>query len=235
MTVAGLLALLWRYARVEGTTRRIAAAALLLGVPTAIYAQVYAWSAGFLNYVPPAALALVYLIQCERCLSDTPPRETVLSALPMFLLGLISQFFVENVTIGLCLLSAGAFFLRWKKQGFSWRLAGYLLGAILGCVLMFLAPGYRRTNTDADTYRTIGTSLTSILRLAAKNTTAICDYLTAGNWLLLIPLTLLATALLRPFDEKLRRGRILLLLCLLLPPIFFLIKALFCGSFPFTV
>ncbi len=233
LTVVGLLALLWLYARVEGTTRRIAAAALLLGVPTAIYAQVYAWSAGFLNYVPPAALALVYLIQCERCLSDMPPRETVLSALPMFLLGLLSQFFVENVTIGLCLLSIGVFFLRWKKQGFSWRLAGYLLGAILGCVLMFFAPGYRRTNTDADTYRTIGTSLTTILRLAAKNTNAICNYLTVGNWLLLVPLTLLAAALLRPFDERLRRGKMLLLLCLLLPPIFFLVKALFLRQLSF--
>ena len=194
----------------------LAALALTIALPTRIYAQAYAWAAGFFNYVPPTLFLLLYLSavisQFSRKNSEAP-----LWALPYFLLGLCTQFFVENVTIVVCLLS-GVFCVAWaiRNKKLSWRLAGHLAGALVGCVLMFLAPGYQ--NIGAEGYREIPQGLSALLGIA-KNFSIITSNLLENNWLVIGLLTALCLYLLfRVKAETLRARRTkcagILMLCL---------------------
>lgn len=208
---------------------RLVCMALLVAVPADIYAETYAWAAGFFNYVPPALLVLLYLNaaagQFERG-GRAPAWQTP----ALFLLGLASQFFVENVTVALCLLSLGLCILCRVRQGrFAPQLAAHALGALLGGVLMLLAPGYR--NVGAESYREIPSGLSGMLTNAIENFGVIVNKLMLKNWQGIGLLTLLCALLLRRADPAPKRAKKLaafaltaatagLVLCpMLLPPL----------------
>lgn len=197
-----------------------AAFVLTIAVPTALYAQTYAWSAGFFNYVPPALLVLLYF----PMLSDTQrgrPRQAILP----FLLGVCSQLFSENVTVGLLLYCSVLFAVHTKRHGFSYKLFGHLLGLVVGCVAMFLAPGYRRIGSDADTYRDVAVGIGAIVEMVGVNASQIATYLFAENWGVLTLMTASCVILLDPFSAKLSKRKVILLCCLLIPCVYFVIDA----------
>ncbi len=194
----------------------LAALALTIALPARIYAQTYAWAAGFFNYVPPTLLLLLYLStvisQFSRKNSEAP-----LWALPYFLLGLCTQFFVENVSVAMCLLS-GVFCVAWavRNKKLSWRLTGHLAGVIVGCVLMFLAPGYQNIGTEG--YREIPQGKAVLLGIE-KNFSIITSNLMENNWLVIGLLTALCLYLLFRVKAETARARRtkcagILLLCL---------------------
>lgn len=194
----------------------LAALALTIALPTQIYAQTYAWAAGFFNYVPPTLFLLLYLSAVISRFSRKN-SETPLWVLPYFLLGLCTQFFVENVSVAMCLLS-GAFCVAWvvRNKKISWRLAGHLAGALIGCVLMFLAPGYQNVGTEG--YREIPQGLSALLGIA-RNFSIITNNLLENNWLVVGLLTALCLYLLfRVKTESVRARKTkcagILMLCL---------------------
>lgn len=214
--IFGIFLSICRICKIRKLYGYLAALALTIALPATIYAQTYAWAAGFFNYVPPALLILLYL---NAVISQFSQRnsEMPLRALPYFLLGLFTQFFVENVTVVMCLLS-GAFCVAWavRNKKISWRLAGHFAGALVGCVLMFVAPGYR--NVGAEGYREIPQGL-SALRGMAKNLSIITNNLLESNWLVVGLLTALCLYLLfRVKTESARARRTkcagILMLCL---------------------
>lgn len=194
----------------------LAALALTIALPARIYAQTYAWAAGFFNYVPPALFVLLYLSAVISQFSQKK-SEAPLLALPYFLLGLCTQFFVENVTVVMCLLS-GVFCVAWavRNKKISWRLTGHFAGALVGCVLMFLAPGYQ--NIGAEGYREIPQG-SSAWEGIEKNFSIITSNLMENNWLVIGLLTALCLCLLlRVKAESVRARRTkhagILMLCL---------------------
>lgn len=193
---------------------------LTVCLPVSLYAQTYAWSAGFFNYVPSAILVLLYL----PMLDDPGPGKAKQGIVPFFL-GLCTQFFSENITVGMLLAAVLLFVLRWRKAGFSPKLFGHLLGLLLGCVLMFLAPGYRTIGTEADVYRSVATGLSGIVSTALRNAGQIADYLIAENWGLLALITSAATLLLIPSGGEMKRKQWILMGCLLLPCAYFVVDA----------
>lgn len=195
-----ILVQLCRLAKVRDLTLYALALMMTVALPNDIYAQSYAWAAGFFNYVPPIVLILPYLFRAARVLDGQ--RDSALYGMGMFLTALMAQFFVENVTIGMCLLSAGV--LIWhliRARKLSWSLCGYLAGAVVGCVIMFAAPGYANVNVEG--YRQVSSTFEELMKVIKSNFGTITMYLTERNWRIIAPLTGLAICLLlRSGTEK---------------------------------
>lgn len=207
-------------AKIRGPLMYMVALMLTVALPADVYAQSYAWAAGFFNYVPPLMMILAYILRSERVLAGG--RDTALWGLVMFPLALSCQFFVENVTVGMCLLSTGV--LLWHlatRRKLSWSLTGFLLGTALGCFIMFSAPGYANVNQEG--YREVSATFEELMKVVKTNFTAITMYLTERNWSIIVPLTVLSICLLLPAKAQGIEGtfRILALTVLMVCPVWF--------------
>lgn len=159
----------------------------LIAMPARIIAQTYAWAAGFFNYVPPTLLFLLYLRHLRTCFCEDSGKKSVVRIAALFVLGLSSQFFLENFTLGLCALSLGALVMLWiRRKRPDPTLIAHFLGAVIGCVIMFQAPGYQ--NVGSEGYREINLSLAGILKTTEENFKILSGYLTANNFLVILPL-----------------------------------------------
>lgn len=200
-------------AKVRSLVPYAAALVLTIAVPTELYAQSYAWAAGFFNYVPPLAVILAYILRTDRVLREG--KDPVWLGLCMLLMHFAGQLFVENVTIGMCLLTGGVFlwYLVCRRR-FSWSLGGALLGSILGCAVMFAAPGYSNVNQEG--YRQVSATFEELMKVVKSNFSVITQYLTEDNWLIIVPLTALSILLLLRSGQKgfVRRAALLgLMIC----------------------
>lgn len=216
-----ILLQLCKTAKVKSVLMYLVALMLTVALPADIYAQSYAWAAGFFNYVPPLMVILAFILRAERVLGGE--RDTALWALLMLPLALGCQLFVENVTVGVCLLSGGV--LVWhlaSKRKLSWSLTGFFLGAVLGCVIMFSAPGYANVNQEG--YRQVSATFEELMKVVKTNFPTITRYLTERNWSIIVPLTVLSICLLLPVKPERGSGRVLrscALACLMSCPVWF--------------
>ncbi len=210
-----------RMAKIQDPVTYLAALGMTIAIPADLYAQSYAWAAGFFNYVPPIMMIFAYLLRSERVLDGGADRPV--HGLWMFLVGLSTQFFVENVTVGMCLASVlvlGWYLAVHKKL--SWSLAGHFVGVALGCAVMFSAPGYSNINSEG--YRSVGTTIEELMKVIQTNFGTITMYLTERNWLVIVPLTGFSLFLLhgaapeKVWQQWLRKAAIV---CLMVCPVYF--------------
>ena len=188
-----ILLQLCRAARVRSALMYLAALLMVVALPSDIYAQSYAWAAGFFNYVPPLMMILAFILRADRVMNGQ--KDSFLHGFGMFLPAFACQLFVENVTVGFCLLTAGtALWYLAANRRLSWSLSGSLLGAILGCAVMFSAPGYANVNQEG--YREVSSTIGELLKVFRTNFTTITMYLTERNWAVILPMSLLGVALL---------------------------------------
>lgn len=108
--------------------------------PRGIWQQVYSWGAAFVNYLLPMVGILILLALLRK---DRPAPAVC------FLVGMCCCFFMEPVTILMCLggiAYGGYVFLKERERMPAAFAAG--LGALLGTVLMFANPGYAQIGSD---------------------------------------------------------------------------------------
>ena len=201
-----ILLQLCKTAKIKNLPLYLMALMLTVALPSDIYAQSYAWAAGFFNYVPPLMMILAYILRAERVLRGE--KDTVLWGLAMLPLALSCQLFVENVTVGVCMLSAGV--LVWhliRTRKLSWSLTGFFLGAAIGCAIMFSAPGYANINNEG--YRQVSATFEELMKVLKSNFAFITMYLTERNWSVIAPLTVLSICLLMTAKPEKGSGRFL--------------------------
>ncbi len=219
----GILLAVCRLCKVQKISGYFLAAALVVALPPMMFGQAYAWAAGFFNYVPPLFLLLLYLCGAAPLFSEENKSDRWYHGVSFFLLGGCTQFFVENVTVAMCLLSGilwGVFFITRKRC--SWKLSGHFLGTVVGAALMFLAPGYQ--NVGSEGYRQASHTLFGMLETAKTNFFTITKYTTEENWLLIGAITLFCLLLLCKWEGKTRKEHLWKagsLLCLTVPLVFF--------------
>lgn len=216
-----ILVQICRMSKIRSSLLYAFALMLCVALPADLYSQAYAWAAGFFNYVPPLVLILLYLFRVDSLAQDGTDHPGY--GIGMFLAALASQLFVENVTVGLCLLSAGVlvWYLLTRKK-LSWSLCGHLLGAILGCIVMFAAPGYSNVNQEG--YRQVSATYEELMKVIQSNFSLITMYLTERNWLVIVPLTALSILLLlrsKPEKSWIRTARGAALIGLMVGPVYF--------------
>lgn len=225
MVILGIHLLVCKYCKIQNIYYYLITLVFIIAVPTKIFSQTYAWAAGFFNYVPPVFLLLLFFVSINHLLLEDNVKEKWYQVIPLFILGLCTQFFVENITVAVCLLSLTLFVWHIvKNKQLSWKLLGYLLGTFLGAILMFSVPGYQSVGVEG--YREVPSGLDQIITTAVQNFGTISGYITEKNWLVIGSLTITCLYLLYKKQEKNKKekmGTIISSLFLCIPVLYFYI------------
>ena len=149
--LVGLTVLLGRHFSWEdsrGKEGLALAFSLVALAPRGVWQQVYAWGAGFVNYLLPMIGILILLELLQR--KHPIPWQC-------FVAGLCSCLFLEPVTILLCLggLAFAFYVFVWDRERWPTALST-VLGTVLGAAVMFTHPGYSQVGSDT---RSIGLEL----------------------------------------------------------------------------
>ena len=118
--------------------------------------NVLAWNAGFVNYVPPMILALLYIIFVEKYRERQV--NVFLASLWTLFLSVTVGLFNENMAIG-AIIMATLVLLYSNKKAKLYHVV-YFVGTIISTAIMFSNPGYRVHST----YRGVTFKITNIWR-----------------------------------------------------------------------
>lgn len=229
-----LTLLLAELSRIRGPLSLFFAFFFVMTVPRLIFVQVYPWTAGFYNYVPPM-IGVLWLFKDIGPLFDGERlsggrAKTVL----WFFAGISLCLFVEHVTLFLLVFSAGLLFYQWKKYK---KLAAFstalFLGVLIGTFIMFSSPVYRQILVADDSYRTVPASASHLVDILVQNYRSFSRYLLFESPVfLLIVCALCTVALLRLHKGRLRIPAAVWFL--LLPVYVALTRLVFGQTFLFT-
>ncbi|MCD7826976.1 MAG: DUF6056 family protein [Clostridiales bacterium] len=166
----GIIFLVMKLAGSKSFLVNAAIAVILIYPCDSIFAQVYAWNAGFQNYTVPVFIILfdVYLF---TAIEKTKNRH--LKRLLILLLTASSfagQFFSENssffaLCLGICILILA---VKYRKSS-VFPAAVYTAGTALGFAAMFLYPHFLGTSSKIENYRSYAESISGLLSQAVKN------------------------------------------------------------------
>ena len=100
--------------------------------------NILVWNAGFVNYVPPIALMLVYIFLVDRG-RDKDLNQFI--AIGTLILAYAGGLFTETMTVGQIVLGC-LVILYFRKKTKLYHIT-YLLGAIISAITVFSHPGYQ--------------------------------------------------------------------------------------------
>jgi len=131
---------------------------LILLMPVSVLAQAVAWTSGFTNYVIVVLLILIYLNYNKDYLINNKSKIISYKSIVLyFILGFSSSLFIEHLTIYNVLISIYFLILgKVKKKEFSKINLSYMIGGLLGAILMFSNGAYYNIANNQDSYRQIG-------------------------------------------------------------------------------
>ncbi len=130
---------------------------VLLFMPVALLRQAVVWTSGFANYTTSIFLTLIYICYVNNIYDTEKPKNSVIAALPLVVLGFANTLIVEHLTIYNVLLAIYVIvftFIKFKKVYIQY--VSYFIGTIAGTALMFSNSVYRSVAEGSDKYRTIG-------------------------------------------------------------------------------
>lgn len=197
LCVVGIWQTTHRIFRIKKSTALIFTLAMILLLPKEIFREVWGWSSGFFNYVPPIVLLLVAMAAFLDKDHFGRPRNVLL-----FTTTFASCLFMENFTLYVVLLSIAFAAYHFQKERSLTRVWPLLLGAILGAIVMFSSPIYWRVAQNADGYRSATLSL-------LDNWGIFSQFLLSRNYIFLLGTSLFF--LYRCFSEKTWRGAAIIL------------------------
>lgn len=134
-----------------------------------LFAQVYAWSSGFQNYVVPAFIILFDIFLIKKLLQFNGFRK-VCACIVLFLTALAGQFFSENTSLfAFCLAVLLLFYcIKYNKNMKAYAVT-YITATFSGFVLMMTYPKILGTGEKIASYRHMADSLDSLFSMALKN------------------------------------------------------------------
>ena len=123
----------------------LAAAFVLTWLCIPHFGEVTVWKCGATVYLWSATLGLLSLLPYNiglRALADGERKRRVWAVLPMFLVGLLGAWSIENLAVTVVLVTVGGSLYAWHRCGFlpPWMFSG-ALGALTGLILLVAAPG----------------------------------------------------------------------------------------------
>lgn len=111
--------------------------ALWFLLPT--YGQTCIWLIGSCNYLWTTVIILFFV---SRFRNFEQQKDSIIKIIAMFLLGVIAGWTNENTSFGMLVIICGFLFVQKKSKQkiHKWEISG-LIGAILGFLILILAPG----------------------------------------------------------------------------------------------
>lgn len=129
-----------------------------LCVPNNMFAQTYAWAAGFSNYIPSIVLSLLFLYISKDIFESKPPEYNKWLTFFMIPLGICSQLFVEHIMLFNIFTAVFVIiytYFKFKKVYLLQIL--YLFSTMIGALLLLTNGAYLAVLKGTDTYRTVST------------------------------------------------------------------------------
>ena len=147
--------LIWCMWRLTGKTKLslVLSSLFVFTFQDGYLSTVLTWNAGFINYVPPLALMLLYLVIIKQYFDGELSQNKWFLTVGTFLMSLVGGLFVEHLTlyqifIGLVVMAVG--YWGFKKAVTLFE-GSYLLGAIASAAIMFSHPAYHEHSTYRNT------------------------------------------------------------------------------------
>lgn len=210
--VWGITYFIWKVFPVKFKGSILVAFLAVLWLPGcgSMFAQTYAWSAGFYNYVTPALfltgtfafLIVIYEKETRNCF-----EFIVLGGI----LGFLGQLFAEFYTTQAVVLSVVIVFVYWRmNRKISCPLCVYMLATFVGAAFMFLSPSYMRVGKPEDQYRQVASSVSDLLEISASNYTEMSKCLFRYNYWIVVLLSIMCAILIwngmvyKKYGEKVR-------------------------------
>lgn len=146
---------------------------LVTAIEPAVFGEVYVWTSGFGNYMPPVwmSLVIVWLLQQVPGFARIWQKFAVGCAIAV--LGVASQLFIEhssgiNVMLALCAL---AVYAKRRQKDVALISGIWLVAVILGLAIMLFAPKFFHIEDNhTDDYRSVHlNSLVAVIVSCAKN------------------------------------------------------------------
>ena len=116
---------------------------LLAALPKFILRQGLVWTSGFANYVVSIVLVLIYIYMNRKLFEGKYEEVGKFKSVLLLFLGFVTALFVEHVTIYFSVLGIVVIvykYFKFKKISFSSIM--YLIGSVLGTILMFSNSAY---------------------------------------------------------------------------------------------
>lgn len=147
----------------NGDYRTVLPVALLFAFPSSgIISEVYGGLPTFVNYVTPFIFVFAALNIIKRYTKDN-----YASVIPVFVFAFASCLFTENNTISFFILSIILVLNNYiENKKISSLHMSYLVGTVIGALVMFLIPKITGTSHNLDSYRGTAGSLSSMITLA---------------------------------------------------------------------
>ena len=164
---------------------------LIFSTPINIFKNTIAWASGFVNYVLPILLVLIFLNYIKR-INTKEINNKFTHTIFMFILGIASCLIVEHITIycvALIIFVNIYYFIKYKK--ISKLLVSYSIGVIIGTTIMFSNGAYLKVATGEDFYRTAATSVSFIEKISTTFFDTIYINLIFNNYIVNIIISIL--------------------------------------------
>lgn len=149
----------------------------LLFTPTVMRSQTLVWTSGFVNYVLPIFMLLIYccVIRYSNLKHVALGRAAKIG---LSSLGFLTSLCMENVTICSLLVSLGFSIYDMKThRGSAWLHVAYFAGSFLGALLMASNGAYWKIAAGEDAYRSYLPTDGGILSKVFENFTTVTSYL----------------------------------------------------------
>ena len=145
---------------------------LVTAIDPALFGEVYAWTSGFSNYMPPVWMSLVIVWLIQRSGGRNTPANIV-AGMAVAVLGVASQLFIEhssgvNVLLALC---AVVVYARRREKAGSVLSAIWLAATAVGLGIMLMGPKlFHIEDNHTDIYRSVHlNSIAALVVSCAKN------------------------------------------------------------------
>lgn len=208
--------------------------ALILLAPVEIYAQVYSWTAAYVNYLIPTIIFLIILLILRKYINENYKNQNKEIFL-IFILGLSCQLFIENVTIYLVIFSFSlCVFSYYKYKDLLNISIPLFISNLIGMGIMFSCKGYRQINSDG--YRSININHSSeIMNTIVDKGLTMIDFIIFDNCFLISILLILCFLIRKHSINNNKKNSYIILLiipCLIFIRYMFRIKGVDLYDFP---
>ncbi|WP_099221629.1 DUF6056 family protein [Listeria costaricensis] len=166
-------------------------------IPTDIFKQTFGWVAGFVNYNFSLVLLLIYLVIIKNIFGEEKPYYKKYLSIFILILGFFTQLNVEHVSLFANFTAVFVIiiaYIRFKKI-YAVHIS-YLVGTILGSLLMFTNGAYLNILLHSDGYRNIDQSQSFMQKLVDIYTNSMHYFLFENNQWIVLLLAIIISSLL---------------------------------------
>lgn len=177
-------------------TYTLLAVILFLVMPRDIFAQSVVWTSGFANYVPSVIISAIYVIMFKKIFYDELRPFSNKMTVAIFFMALVGALFIEHITIFNVFLGTFAVIycrVKYKKHYvFNYS---FLIGSVIGSIIMFSNSAYHNVIQGADPYRSVSSNIFGFLYTIFTHTYEIISNLILSNYVMCLIISVLTVVL----------------------------------------